>query len=138
MHKTESGSRSGPAGRWPRSSDAFTGAASVMVIPIPLPRLPHFDPVDPQTDSRHRLNNGHDTWRARCGENRTPGSAGGLWKLPTTLIITSSAAVGGQPRLLPEARAPGANTITLFVGYSTVQRSRALYYALTLESSGRS
>jgi transposase len=38
--------------------------------------------VDPQTGSRHRLTT-RDTWRARCGENRTPGSAGGLWK-PTT------------------------------------------------------
>jgi len=51
--------------------------------PVPLPRLPHPDPVDPQTGSPHRLTNGNNTWRARCGENRTPGSAGGLWK-PTT------------------------------------------------------
>lgn len=47
---------------------------------VPLPRLPHPDPVDPI--DRRKLTNPL-TWRARCGESRTPGSAGGLWK-PTT------------------------------------------------------
>jgi hypothetical protein len=36
-----------------------------------------------------------------------------------------------------QGRTPGANTITLFVGYSTAQRSSTLYYALNLESLGR-
>ena len=49
--------------------------------PLPLPRQQHPDPVDPDTGSRHRrLTNGQDTWRARCVERRTPGSAGGPGK----------------------------------------------------------
>ena len=35
--------------------------------------------MDPDTGSR-RLTNGQDTWRARCVERRTPGSAGGPQK----------------------------------------------------------
>ena len=47
--------------------------------PLPLPRQHHRVPMDPDTGSR-RLTNGQDTWRARCVERRTPGSAGGPQK----------------------------------------------------------
>jgi hypothetical protein len=36
--------------------------------------------MDPDTDSPYRLTSGQDTWRARCVETRTPGSAGGHGK----------------------------------------------------------
>ena len=38
--------------------------------------------MDPEADSRHhrQLTNGKDTWRARCQEIGTPGSAGGHGK----------------------------------------------------------
>src|SRR5215213_6651780 len=49
--------------------------------PLPLPRQHHQNPLDTDTGGRHqRLTYGHDTWRARCVERRTPGSAGGPQK----------------------------------------------------------
>ena len=46
--------------------------------PVPLPRLPHPDPVDP---INHTASRGSSLpWRARCGESRTAGSAGGPGK----------------------------------------------------------
>src|SRR4029453_7635651 len=52
--------------------------------PLPLPRQHHQNPLDTDTGGRHqRLTYGHRTWRARCGERRTPGSAGGPQK-PTS------------------------------------------------------
>ena len=46
--------------------------------PVPLPRLPHPDPVD---TLNHTTNRGSShSWRARCGESRTAGSAGGPGK----------------------------------------------------------
>ena len=59
--------------RW----DQVQGRSQRPRHPVPLPRLPDPDPMD--TDSHHWLNNNH-SWRARCGENRTPGSAGGPGK----------------------------------------------------------
>ena len=66
-------------GTWRLAHDGqrFRGAASVTVIRYRYRgyRIP--TPVDPH--NRHHLTN-NLTRRARCGENRTPGSAGGLWK----------------------------------------------------------
>jgi hypothetical protein len=46
--------------------------------PVPIPRPPHRDPVDPDTGSRTKqLTTGQDTWSARCAERRTPGAGGG-------------------------------------------------------------
>ena len=65
--------------------------------PLPLPRQQDRHPVDPDTGSRHRrLTNDQDTWRARCVERRTPGSAGGPRK-PT------SGNAGRAPRPDPTA-----------------------------------
>ena len=65
-------------GASPTTGQRFRGAASVTVIRyryrgyrIPTPWTPN--------RHRHRLNSSL-TWRARCGENRTPGSAGGPGK----------------------------------------------------------
>src|SRR5664279_3661735 len=63
---------------------------------IPLPRIPHPDPVD--TLSRQSLTSSL-TWRARCGENRTPGSAGGPGKRNGGNAVTA-------PRADPTGRTP--------------------------------
>ena len=58
---------------------AFTGASSVAVTTLPLPRQQNPDPVDPGTSSRHQqLTSGQDTRSARCAERRTPGAGGDL------------------------------------------------------------
>ena len=62
----------------------FTGASSVAVTRYRYRGSTIAYPMDPDTGSRHRrLTNGQDTWRARCVERRTPGSAGGPRK-PTS------------------------------------------------------
>ena len=58
----------------------FTGASSV-AVPLPLPRQQDTNPVDPGPGNRRvRLNRRYGTWRARCVERRTAGSAGGSGK----------------------------------------------------------
>jgi hypothetical protein len=58
----------------------FTGASSVAMTRY-RHRGSNIRPPGPETGSRHqRLTNGQDTWRARCGESRAAGSAGGPWK----------------------------------------------------------
>src|SRR5712692_7530272 len=49
------------------------------------------------TERRLRLT---DEWRARCGESRTPGSEGGVWKRPLIFGCTPSglAAIRPLPR----------------------------------------
>src|ERR1017187_9856907 len=55
-----------------------TGASSVKVTRLPLPRWQHPGPVDPGTAGRAKqLTTGQGTWSARCGESRTPGAVGG-------------------------------------------------------------
>src|ERR1019366_1940665 len=54
-----------------------TGASSVKVTRLPLPRWQHPDPVDPGSAGRAKqLTTGQGTWSARCGESRTPGAVG--------------------------------------------------------------
>ena len=60
-----------------RRRSQIQGRGQRPCCPVPVPRLPDPDPVD--TDRQRRLNS-NLTWRARCGENRTPGSAGGPGK----------------------------------------------------------
>ena len=69
--------------------------------PIPLPRLPDTDPVDPHGHTR--LAGGSLPWRARCGENRTAGSAGGPGKRHGSNAATA-------PRADPTGGTPAAGT----------------------------
>ena len=87
-------------GTWRLAHDGqrFRGAASVTVDPVPLPRLPHPDPVDPITQP-HWADQRHVTWRARCGESRTAGSAGGPGKRNSGNAVTAPRADPTKPRI---------------------------------------
>src|SRR5829696_1120540 len=54
---------------------------------IPLPRIPHPDPVD--TINHTPVGGSSIPWRARCGESRTAGSAGGPGKRNSGNAVTA-------------------------------------------------
>ena len=66
---------------------------------VPLPRLPHPDPVD--TINHTAIGGSSLPWRARCGESRTAGSAGGPGKRSGSNAATA-------PRADPTGATPGA------------------------------
>src|ERR1019366_1005926 len=88
-----------PYARW-----YATGASSVKVTRLPLPRWQHPDPVDPGSAGRAKqLTTGQGTRSARCGESRTPGAVGGSRE-------TDGGDTGTAPAVLPDVPADHATS----------------------------